>query len=327
MPDIVVHYRFGREVLAHLPEEIRAGIDEDLYDHATAGPDIWFSYGFYAGKRAEDKPARGTIMQHTRTGAFLTSLARRARKSGAKDLLFSYLSGFLCHYCLDRAAHPYIIYRTGNYDGTESTLKYRGNHMRFEHALDLHEMKRWGVKLRDRPIRRRILRLRRFPEAMREDLNIVYGEVFGWEDVTLDLDRAIRDQRRFYFLAAEPSGILDWMLQHVDNGRSSHDLRAIAYWGKDCTCADVENLNHDEWKNPFLPELVSREDFREICNRALGDAGEMVRTAWAYIYADGQDPAAVFGDDSYEAGIPWQDTRCKASPVCEPLDLTERFVK
>ena len=327
MPDIVVHYRFGREVFARLAEEIRAGIDETLYDHATAGPDVWFSYGFYAGKRAGDRPGRGTVMQHTKTGEFLTALVRRAGKSGAGDLLFSYLSGFLCHYCLDRAAHPYIIYRTGNYDGTEETRRYRGNHMRFEHALDLLELKKWGRTLRDRPIRREILRLRRLPRAMREDLDAVYREVFGWEDATRDLDRAVRDQRRFYFLAAEPSGLLDRILQHADNGRSAHDLRAVAYSGKDRTRADVENLRHDEWRNPFAPDLASRESFREIRERAAGDAAEMICAAWAYLRGGGPDPSEVFGDDSYEAGIPWEDPRCGASPVCEPLDLSGNLSK
>ena len=160
MPDIITHYRLGQAAYHRLAPDIQALIYGDVYDHATAGPDIWFSYRFWWPKGQKGRPERGNMMQHHKSGAFLLALAKRIPKGDAGSPLFSYLSGFICHYCLDRAAHPYIIYRSGEYDGTAATLSNRGNHMRLERALDLRELSKWGVTL---PIVRTILRLRRLP--------------------------------------------------------------------------------------------------------------------------------------------------------------------
>ncbi|MBR3367326.1 MAG: hypothetical protein IKG66_05990, partial [Lachnospiraceae bacterium] len=46
MPDSYAHYRFGKQVLEQLPEQIRGVIlsERELYDIGLHGPDILFFY-------------------------------------------------------------------------------------------------------------------------------------------------------------------------------------------------------------------------------------------------------------------------------------------
>ena len=323
MPDIITHYRFGEKVLGLL--ESGCEIERGIFAHATAGPDVWFSYRFWKPSAQRGRPARGTEMQHEKTGDFLRALARETKQSPARRELFSYLAGFLCHYQLDQTAHPYIIYFTGLYDGTEATLPNRGNHMRLEHALDWRELRRWGKSLSDRPITRDILRLRALPESLRDGLNAAYERVYGWRNVWAELNRAIGDQRRFYALAQDPSGVLDAVLRRVDNGRSHRDLTAISYHGKACEGVDVENEAHRLWRHPCDGTIESRESFAELTDRAAQKAAAMIAAAWAFVKdANAPLPVGAFGDASYETGFDWRDPRNQAARICDPLPLAKR---
>ena len=104
MPDVAVHAAFGREVLASLPEEVREYLIPEPYTFALFGPDVWFMY-----KPWHRREGRGRRMHTGKPGLFLTTLLCRAESSASPVEMFSYLSGFLCHYALDSIAHPYII--------------------------------------------------------------------------------------------------------------------------------------------------------------------------------------------------------------------------
>ncbi len=105
MPDIAMHHTFGREVLEILPEAIQKEMTEAPYSFALYGPDPWFMYKI----GTKTREGRGRRMHTTKTGAFLTALAEKAKDGTDPRNLFSYLAGFLCHYALDATAHPYII--------------------------------------------------------------------------------------------------------------------------------------------------------------------------------------------------------------------------
>ena len=107
MPDIAQHHVFGKDVRASLPAEVRSFLLDTPYVFALFGPDPWFVYRIW--KR---RSGRGRRMHTTKTGDFLAALALRARDGSARQEMFSYLAGFLCHYALDSAAHPYIVWRT-----------------------------------------------------------------------------------------------------------------------------------------------------------------------------------------------------------------------
>ncbi len=323
MPDIITHYRVGEAALALLPQETRRHIHRKLFAYATSGPDTWFSYRFYRTKAQEGKPARGNQMQQTYTGEFLMALAERARAdAAARDELFSYLSGFFCHYCLDRAAHPYIIYRSGEYDGTEGPRANRGSHILLEHALDWRTLRAWGARMGLRPISLRILRLHRLPSVLREPLNAVYEQVYGWRDTYADLARALQDQRFFYFLIQDPTGLLNAIVGRLDNGVSKIAYFAMSYHGKQMAGLDVANEARLPWRSPYDADIVSTLSFDELTDQAAHDAAGMIAAAWAYL-SDGNAAALseVIGSASYATGFDWRDPRNERTPACEPLPL------
>lgn len=324
MPDLVTHVWFARRTALALTAPAAEKLTEDVYLHASAGPDIWFFCGWYGGGDKALSP-RGGYMHENDTGVFLSALAERCRESAHRDLLFSYLAGYLCHYCLDRTAHPYIIYRTGDYDGTPETLRYRGNHTRLERAIDAHFI-REGFRSSPRrfDLVGKALPLRRLPEELREELDSVYYSVYGWKNVWAALNRAIADQRKLYRLLRDPLGVLNPIAKLADNGRSTYDYRYFSYQGRELDKSGIDYLNLERrpWKNFADPSLISTESFPELMERACRDAVQLINVIYNYVYLKTETITAVrhlIGNASYTSGLDCRDGRNFGEKTFDPL--------
>ena len=299
MPDVVVHTVFGQDVLKKLPPEVRQEILPDPYRFALYGPDPWFAY-----QPGAHREGRGRRMHTTRTGDFLTALAIRAREGSARREMYSYLAGFLCHYALDAATHPYIIRRTT----TDFTTPRA--HMGFEHRLDVLEMERAGTASEKHPVTRRFFRPVSLPKVMEADLNQVYESIYGWKNCFRILNRSIRIFRLFFRVMESPSGIPARLARRR---KQAYGLRALTYTVTDFADADPENRKHSEWAHSHDESILSRESFPELKEKALKRAVELIQAAYRYIYTDGFPLEALreqIGNDSYLSGLPVDDPRC-----------------
>jgi len=107
LPTTYAHYRFGREALSRMPEDLQQliRVHLDLFNFGVHGPDLLFYY------RALQQTAvnRTGYLCHDMTGrAFFTRSLQTVRDAEKPDEARAYLFGVLCHFALDRCCHPYI---------------------------------------------------------------------------------------------------------------------------------------------------------------------------------------------------------------------------
>ena len=107
MPASYAHYRFGREVLALLPEEQRRRLKDhrDMFDIGLHGPDVFFYY-----HPLWDNPvSRVGYAMHEKSGReVFRRFAALWEKGGREEAEWAYLCGFLCHFALDSSCHGYV---------------------------------------------------------------------------------------------------------------------------------------------------------------------------------------------------------------------------
>ncbi len=107
MPSTYAHYRFGQEVLAHLPKTLRESIleHEELYNIGLHGPDILFYY-----KPLGLNPVNhiGHEMHRQSGLQFFKPAGEQLKREGYPSGHLAYAYGFLCHFALDRACHGYV---------------------------------------------------------------------------------------------------------------------------------------------------------------------------------------------------------------------------
>ncbi|WP_343208908.1 zinc dependent phospholipase C family protein [Anaerolentibacter hominis] len=134
MPGFTTHYLFGTSCFARMPEStLKSQIarHKHVYSFGEQGPDFFF---FYLPSHLSRAPI-GTLMHEENAGRFFRSMLRFAESLPDREdqaIAYSYLAGFLGHYCLDCACHPYIYSRTGYDPDGVKEKGYLGKHVDME---------------------------------------------------------------------------------------------------------------------------------------------------------------------------------------------------
>ncbi len=297
MPDIVQHHVFGLEVKTSLSPEIRDYLEDTPYTFALFGPDPWFMYQPWKRRQG-----RGRFMHTTRTGDFLTALALQARDGSAPRELFSYLTGFLCHYALDSAAHPYIVWQT-----TEVWPTKRA-HQDMEHALDILQLQREGVWDTPHPVTDCHFPPLTLPASMADSLNAAYQEVYGWKNALPALNRCYARFRLLYRVMEKPRSVLHGLASLIPIPRF------LAYSYRKCgfLLRDVENLAHQPWHQAYARDLTSEESYPDLVEKARADAVRMIGDCYAFAHdrtLTEEELRRSLGSRSYLSGLDTSDPR------------------
>ncbi len=309
MPDVVIHYAVGQDVLKALVPGIRDRIKAEPFCIALYGPDPWFLY-----KPWVHGSGRGRTLHTRKTGLFLLSLADRARQernTPGGEQLFSYLAGFVCHYAMDAASHPYIIWKT--------TAVYQRSqaHRAFEHTLDMCEMKRAGTWKGSHPVTENYVPDVRLPKEMQEGMDAVYRQVFGWENAWKTENRCYALFRKLYRILENPFGKASALAR-----RTGKDLlRGFCYSENYLAEEDAENESHAEWHPAYNPEETLTTDFSEMRRSAVEEAVRIITAARAYVDGETDDREAlreVIGNKSYLSGLDAEDPRNWSIPSLSP---------
>ena len=159
MPSQILHTLFGEDLLAEIRFRIIPELDSGsgkvldgiwafqraAFTLGCQGPDIFY----HSRGRRPVGLEYGTLLHRRGAGTFsawLLELAlQKRRQQEGSDALVAYALGFMSHAILDRAAHPYIIYKsaTSNVFQTASasprkseTLSAAHSHTFFERIID-----------------------------------------------------------------------------------------------------------------------------------------------------------------------------------------------
>ncbi len=176
MPATYAHYKFGKFVYQALPREIRRLLKggRAAYLVGLHGPDLLFYYHPYGKNRINQLGVR----MHREPASVFFEKARGEYQSHPSDALLAYLCGFLCHFALDSACHPYI---------NEYMLRHGLGHLEIETDFDRFLMEEDGFNPTTHNCTRHLIR----------DLDMEEAVASVYDGVTADqIDDSIRGFRR-----------------------------------------------------------------------------------------------------------------------------------
>ncbi len=302
MADFLTHDLFGDMVRKEAPVEVRELVGQypEAYRWGLQGPDILFFRSLWK----EGGPfhhAAGRMHGENTDGLFFAMTEHIRRQEGEKQkVLLSYFYGFLCHYALDSAIHPYVYALQKK--GVEKNPGVMSGviHCQIETDIDMALYSRWeGRPITDfHPYDGHHLPTGQqwiIGELYETVLLEVYGEVVPAEEVThsfadtLLVEELLYRQGKKLGKAAYALGLFrpEW------SDFVSHAKIAAPSW-------DALNLKKRGWRSPDEPEVLRKDSVPEIMEQAEGRVLQLME-AYVRMFA-GLEWGALHYEVSFDNG-------------------------
>ncbi|MCI8624107.1 MAG: hypothetical protein HFG26_10680 [Provencibacterium sp.] len=269
MPDFTAHFLLGEELCRRLPEEGRKAALRVpcAFYWGLQGPDPLF----YGGPRLS---GYGSELHRRDPEKLLRLLGLQVLRAQGKrrDILVSYLLGFLCHYAMDARLHPYIYCLEERLRTGRSPKEWRALHGEIECRMDeeLYLLKKKEPILRFRP-EMYCLESEVIAALSRLYRAVIYG-VLGVRETPAGIAQAFRLCLRVAQLVYTPQArMCRPVLALIE--RTAGQPGVFSSHIKRCNRrGDILNLRHAAWRNFSEPDTERFDSVPELFEQAVQDA-------------------------------------------------------
>jgi hypothetical protein len=279
MPAILTHDLFGADSLGDVCSLLGfTTFDEhDAFMLGNQGPDPLF---YLLADPFSDKTSQdlGECMHHEHPASLLVALhdATSMLPEEERQVGEAYAAGFLCHYLLDSAMHPFIYFwEYGLCDvGVKDLDRSCGSLVHAEIERDLDEMAlytRTGSTVRDFVPWRCVLE---GSDATLDTIDRIYFYLGLWAyNRTLPMDlytKALKSFRRVQHLFWSPDGGKIKVFGALERFTKRSDYSFYAAMSHRVRAQDssvFDNREHQSWEDPFTG-AASNESFWDLYNKA-----------------------------------------------------------
>lgn len=315
MPAFSTHYLFARELMDQIQAadpDIR--LDASAVYYGTQGPDILFFHRILPTMPGKSCNPAGSRMHRANPNTlFEAMLAYAQTLEGTQfEQALSYIYGFLCHYALDRIAHPYIYATQYAIIRARHIWYLKGVvHNRVEYGIDMLMLRRHLQVASARTFETR--------DVLSTDSDLLDAMACVLSDAVQNALRlpvtraqarqAFCDTRAMQSLLTDRHG---WklpvmaLLQLPVYPILGPCLTTMLRRKQADTRWDYANDQKEEWAYPADPSRISDESFEELFERAKLDALRLI-AAFRESLSGGRALEEAIGRVSFLTGVPVEE--------------------
>ena len=274
----------------------------------SEGPDPFF-FSFFSLPGQTAAPMLGSVLHTQKTDDFILALCDACKSSA---LTRAYACGFIAHYGTDTTFHPFIYAHSLTAEGAYSGV----NHCTLEHQLETLHYRRQGHAA---GLPRQMGGFSTLDASARREIAAALAKAIAAVFPQYAMSTA-RVKRSF----DEAVALCD--LLHSESGRRYNAFSAITrpmrldralqahMMPKEPPHTDVANDAREPWASLWTPELIRRDSFDDLYEKAVARCCELMRAADGYMQGSVAYATlrALHGGNSYDSGLPWQTT-CAAA--------------
>lgn len=309
MPLITTHMEFAKDILKSINLEIKNTIkNENIYKLASLGTDPFIFYEFFKTNKKDLQH----IFHTNNTDTFFLEYIKKIKEKKLLNnpQIISFLYGSLTHYVLDSHMHPFVVYKTGQYNKSKpQTIKYKGLHNKMEMHIDSYlYQKKYNLPYKDFKIHKTITK-EKLDKDLINILNELYLEIYNVENGGTKYNTGNKIMYYSYkFLIEDKLGIKKQIYHFIDKITPKKENNYENY-NSNIKNLDLNflNLDHKEWLNPWDKSIKKTDSFFDIYENALTDAKKLFIATNNYLNDNisENDYKKVLKDKSYLTGLSW----------------------
>lgn len=281
MAGFITHYFFGIDIYYLISNsDVKQIIKENTIPFVLGlqGPDIFFYHIFRLIHR--DHRNLGSYIHEHRTGKFFASGFHQIsyfQSKEEKKIALAYLCGFLCHYTLDSACHPYI-YARSDYEITNPNSKSLEKHTGLEDVIDRKILAHYKqINLADFNQKSSFCLSKKERQVIAVFLSRViyrtFGDLFSESRFFITpffIKKVLIEARVAISLLTDPAGKRKRFIVALENRTiRSHVLSNKFITNVPIQIKDPMNYNHTPWANPWNKSIITDNSFLDEYQRAL----------------------------------------------------------
>ncbi len=313
MPDVLTHILCGHDVIKSLDKNTQKTIleKEKLFNLGCQGPDMFFYNDFIPTMKGKRGPKFGKMMHREKTGDFLIEsikyIKEKTTASSDFNSLITYVSGLICHFGLDRKAHPYIYYFSGKHESDKpETRKYGGYHKRLELIIDTILLKERNNLESFRHRAHEEIDVGPFlPKSIVEYYVYTLSKTYAPKEIINFINDSYKDMRAVLKLAYDPSGVKKGLVKIIDKiVKDDIEYSTLIYPREIDYRYDFMNVKRNPWNHPCDKSEKYIDSFYDIYDMAVKDSLNMIKSAINYLEnkISLEDLRRVFPNISYLTG-------------------------
>ena len=283
MPAIISHWLFGKKTAPLVAERTDvAGFREKCFLWGCQGPDVLFFQRLAPWRRGQVVREYGSKLHDGSPSELFAALADVLDTCSHQDCdpILSYALGMCCHYSFDRIAHPYVNWLTDIMIASDPRGPEFHYHGEIESMLDImllrHEkgLLPTEISLSDDCLPADDEVARTLSYVWTKLLYSIYGIIFDPKCA----DALCADMRECFSLLEDRHALRRPIFGGIERAIRKNDAPVTAFMRPmtESLRRDYGNVGKKEWFNPLVPDERSSESWYEICDRAVGDAAEMM---------------------------------------------------
>lgn len=258
MPGFITHHLFGIKILSNLPDNyLKDTIQKNLssFKLGLQGPDIFFYY--IPSLLKQGKNNIGSYMHSNKSNYFFKNSITMidSLNNTQKEIVVSYLSGFLCHYFLDATCHPYIYYKSGYLTKyLEASNEYYASHRTLENNIDTLLLQKYKLKKNVEFKKESITNLsKKESDLICYLLSTVIKRTYKYNAVSPQLIKLVlRCMKYECIFLSDKKGSKKRMLIYLENKISNYNLLSSLIPSDSYTDHDdILNISHCIWNSPW----------------------------------------------------------------------------
>lgn len=290
MPAFLTHCIFAEDVFEAIDfDRIGASNIKDdlqarnpLYMLGAQGPDIFFYYKARPWQKNDGLSSLGMMMHDTLVSDFFSESAEYIRiflKAGSRFYsILSYMLGYICHFSMDKNAHPFIHYQSGiDTKKDRTTHKYFNYHKKYEAILDAYMWKKTkGIDANNSRASDLIDAGGKYNETLKSFYFYIINRVYKFNINERQVEIALQDMSKLLNEFRDPTGAKSVIFNALENifGKKG-DITSLLYPKSLEGFGDFLNLENKMWKHPCNENLTFNTSFPEIYAAAKEEAARL----------------------------------------------------
>lgn len=310
MPATVTHAYFSNDVYDILPNQIKERISLSRIKMFGQGTDPLMFYHLFSVKPGKKIRLMQRVCHRQHTRDFFCQFIEDIKKSHLEEDsdVCSFLCGFICHYVLDSTIHPFVIYKTGNFDKhNKVTYKYNNLHLFMETYLDNHLIRK---REHQNPYSFSIVKysfdLAPFSPGLNQVIRSSFDKVYHVSNMDSIYYQALKDMKfSLRVFRQDRFGIKKFFYKLADTftPRRCFRFEAISYHYTMHPAYDFLNFKHRLWRNPTTYSITSHDSFYDLYIKSLKLAKKIIEDTFDYLSGQDVDLNSVFKNLSYTTGL------------------------